>query len=201
VEEVDAVLGGGWPCGRLSELIGPPSSGRTSLLLRVLAASTYSGAHVACVDLADTLHPESAARAGVALQRLLWVRPLSVVDAMRCTELLLQAGGFAVVALDLGTRLPCGRYGRVWMRLFRAAEQSHTALVVLAPQRVAGSVSVLSLQLRPRRACWQRGLWPLFQGFESLLQVTRNKLGPPGGSAVIRARDVCAYLSPAIHRR
>jgi hypothetical protein len=110
----------------------------------------------------------------------LWVRPPSMADAMRCTELLLQAGGFAVIALDLGATAPRTLRHRVWPRLAYAAEQSHTALVVLTPQRVAGSFTVLSLRLQPRRMRWHSGQWPLFAGFDSTLQVARSKLGPPG---------------------
>ena len=139
---------------------------------------------MACVDLADALHPESVAVAGTDLQRLLWVRPRSLTDGFRCTELLLQAGGFALVAFDLGTLLPRQRCAHAWLRLLRAAEQSHTALLVLAPQRVAGSFAVLSLSMQPRGPLWQRGAWPLFEGFQISLVVARNKLGIPEAKSV-----------------
>jgi hypothetical protein len=171
---------------------GPLTSGKTSLLLVLLAATTRRGEVVACVDLADALHPASVAAAGADLQRVLWVRPPSFTDGLRCTELLLQAGGFAVVTLDLGaTRLRPFR-SRVWPRLLHAAEHSHTALVVLAPQRVAGSSAVLRLGLRPHPPLWQRGAWPLFDGVDTTLSVERNKLGAPGQRIVIRARESCS---------
>ena len=182
---IDALLDGGWPRGRVSEVLGPLSSGKTSLVLTLLAATTRRGEVVACVDLADALHPESIARAGADLQRVLWVRPPSVTDGMRCTELLLQAGGFGVVVLDLGTVLPRRLCSHVWPRLLRVAEQSDTAVVVLAPQRVAGSFSALSLGMRSRSPLWQRGAWPLFEGFDAIAQLTRNKLGAPGRSASV----------------
>lgn len=187
---IDALLGGGVPRGRISEVLGPLTSGKTSLLLVLLAAATRRGEVVACVDLADALHPASVAAAGADLQRVLWVRPSSFTDGLRCTELLLQAGGFAVVAFDLGATRPRPFRSRVWPRLLHAAEQSHTALVVLAPQRVAGSSAVLSLGLRPRTPLWQRGAWPLFNGFDTTLLVERNKLGAPGQRIVIRARGL-----------
>ena len=175
---IDTLLGGGLPRGRISEVLGPLSSGKTALLLALLAAATQRGEVVACVDLADALHPQSVASAGTDLPRLLWVRPRSVTDGLRCTELLLQAGGFAVVALDLGTPMPRPLRHHVWPRLLHAAERSHSALVVLAPHRVAGSFAALSLSLRPRAARWQRGLWPLFDGFDTTVLLSRNKLGP-----------------------
>jgi hypothetical protein len=181
VAGIDAVLEGGWPRGRLSEVIGPPSSGKTSLVLALLAAATRCGEVVACVDLADALHPASIARAGADLQRVLWVRPPSAADGLRCTELLLHAGGFAVVMLDVGAEVPRRLRSQVWPRLMHAAERSHTAVIVLAPQRVVGSFSALSVGVRARAARWQPGAWPLFDGFDSRVELTRNKLGAPGG--------------------
>jgi hypothetical protein len=187
---LDALLGGGVPRGRISELLGPLSCGKTSLLLALLAAVTQRGEVVACVDLSDALHPESVAAAGVDLPHLLWVRPRGVTDALRCAEVLLQAGGFAAVALDLGEPLPRPLRPSVWPRLLRAAEQSHTALVVLAPQHVAGSCAGLSLGLRRRALHWRRGLWPLFEGLETTALLVRSKLGAPGRHVAIRAAAV-----------
>jgi len=194
---VDALLDGGMPCGRISEVTGARSSGKTSLLLAILAASTRRGEVVACVDVADALHPASVARAGADLQRILWVRPPTLSAAMRCTELLLQAGGFAVVVLDLGGPLPGRLRGHFWPRLLHAAEHSHTALIVLAPHRVAGSFAALSLTLRLHRPLWLRGLWPLFEGFQTVAALVRNKLGMPGQKTVIRVRESCSFPEPA----
>jgi hypothetical protein len=181
---IDALLGGGLPRGRVSEVLGPLTSGKTSLLWVLLAAATRRGEVVAWVDLADALHPASAAAAGADLERVLWVRPPSLTDGLRCTELLLQAGGFGVVAFDLGAPLPQPLRSRAWPRLLHAAEQSHTALVVLAPQRVAGSCAVLSLSMRLRTARWQPGAWLLFDGFDTTLRVERNKLGTSEAKSV-----------------
>src|SRR6185369_9079138 len=74
VAPVDAQLAGGFPRGQLSEVVGPRSSGRTSLLLQTLAAATRRGELVALVDTLDTLDVESAAAAGVAFDRFLWIR-------------------------------------------------------------------------------------------------------------------------------
>ncbi len=191
-ERLDALLDGGVPRGRISEVVGPSTSGKTSLVLVLLAAATQRGEVVACVDPTDALHPVSVAAAGADLQRVLWVRPPSFTDGLRCTELLLQAGGFAMVAFDLGAAAPRPFRVRVWPRLLHAAEHSHTALVVLAPHRVAGSSAVLSLGLRSRGPRWQRGAWPLFDGFDTTAHVERSKLGAPGRKIVIRARDSCS---------
>src|SRR5579863_4728633 len=67
-------LTGGLPRGCLTEICGPASSGRTTLLLAALAAATRRGEFCAVVDASDALDPYSAAEAGVELDRLLWVR-------------------------------------------------------------------------------------------------------------------------------
>jgi RecA/RadA recombinase len=193
---IDDLLDGGLPRGRVSELVGPQSSGKTSLLVAFLAAATRRSEVTAYVDLADSLSPASFAAAGVDLERLVWVRPPSLKDALRCAEILLQAGGFAAVTLDLGDRLPRPDYRlpaigdrypprfrlNVWPRLARAAEQSRAALIVLAPQRLTGSVAALGVQTRVHNTLWRRGAWSLFDGFEVSVTVARSKLGPPGRS-------------------
>ncbi|HEY3618476.1 MAG TPA: hypothetical protein VGK96_16810 [Candidatus Sulfotelmatobacter sp.] len=70
---IDA-LAGGLPRGCLTEICGPPSSGRTTLLLSALAAATRRGEFCVVVDASDALDPHSAAAAGIDLNRLLWVR-------------------------------------------------------------------------------------------------------------------------------
>lgn len=74
ISSVDELLQGGFPIGAITELIGPECSGRTSLALSFIAGMTQTGRVCAWVDVSDTLHPESAAGAGVDLRRLLWVR-------------------------------------------------------------------------------------------------------------------------------
>jgi recombination protein RecA len=74
IEAVDAWMAGGLPLGAVTEIVGPECSGRTSFALSFLARLTRAGKVCAWVDVMDTLHPESAAAAGVDLSRLLWIR-------------------------------------------------------------------------------------------------------------------------------
>src|SRR5947207_3524586 len=67
-------LTGGLPRGCLTEICGPASSGRTSVMLAALAAATRRGEFCALLDGSDTLDPKSAASAGIDLDRFLWVR-------------------------------------------------------------------------------------------------------------------------------
>jgi recombination protein RecA len=74
IQAVDALLEGGLPVGALTEIVGPESSGRTSLALSSIAQLTTAGKVCAWVDVGDMLKPECASAAGIALPYLLWVR-------------------------------------------------------------------------------------------------------------------------------
>ena len=91
IAEIDA-LTGGLPRGALTEIFGPASSGRTSMILSALAEATRRQEVCALVDAGDSLHPESAAATGMDLQRLLWIRcggnpPLKQQDAEAIDDL------------------------------------------------------------------------------------------------------------------
>ncbi len=97
----------GLPRGQVSELVGAPSSGRLTLLLRFLAAATRRGEIVAFVDTCDRLDVASATAAGIDLDRLLWIRGHALTApkgdllertldrALKGLNLVLQAGGSA----------------------------------------------------------------------------------------------------------
>jgi len=152
LSDLDARLGGGFPHGRLSEICGAPSSGRTSLTLRLLAKTQESGVLAAWVDLADAFDPASALASGVALERLLWARPRRLEDAIRSSERLLRTEGFELVVLDLSVpaRLPSASSSPsklsarrppvqdvTWLRLARLAASTRTALILLSSSDAA----------------------------------------------------------------
>ncbi len=159
--ELDALLKGGFPRGELSEIHGPASSGRTGVLLSLLARVTGSGALAALVDPLDRLDPASAAAAGVDLERLLWLRgprvsgeepqPKPLAEATKAVATLVGAGLFDVVALDLAgagreaRRLPSA----TWLRLERLVEHTKTALVLVAEGHIACGPGGRALALEP----------------------------------------------------
>ena len=155
VAAMDA-LTGGLPRGCLTEICGPASSGRTTLLLAALAAATGRGECSVLVDASDALDPQSAAAAGVDLDRLLWVRcgenspEKSLEQLLRATDLLLESGGFGLIALDLGD-LPEQAARRIplttWFRFRRAVEHTPTVLLAVERQSIAGSCSSLLVKL------------------------------------------------------
>jgi hypothetical protein len=183
----------GLPRGCITEICGPASSGRTSVLLATLAAATHRGECCAFIDASDALDPHSVAAADIDLDRLLWVRcgdaasknnsprrhpsaslragsdssteesffeksPKSLrkkeseyclEQVLRATDLLLESGGFGLIALDLAD-LPPESARRIplttWFRFRRAIEHTPTILLVIEPQPIAGSCSSLLLQ-------------------------------------------------------
>ncbi len=190
VAELDRALGGGLARGRISELSGPPGSGRTSLALALLARATEADEIVAVVDGADAFHPGSAARAGVRLERVLWARPTDPGAAARCCERLLRARGFAAVLLDADDGADARRPApstafwptafwptTVWQRLGRAATASGSALIVLSRRRVTGSAADLALELRAAAARFSAPP-SLLEGLEVDVLVARRRRGP-----------------------
>jgi hypothetical protein len=166
---------GGIPRGALTEIAGPASSGRTTLLCALLAEATAVGEFCALIDTQGAFDPSSAASAGVRLSQLLWVRCGGNVEhALKAADMLAQAGGFGLVALDLADtpvkisrRIPLA----AWFRLRRAVENTKTALVSVGACFNASTSSALKIELVRDRAVW-RGR--LLEGLEITAQRTRH---------------------------
>src|SRR3954471_11590349 len=93
--------------GKITEIVGPLGSGRTSVLVAALREVTALGGAAALVDADAIFDPVTAARAGVVLPRLLWVRCGGRRDAaVAAVDLLARCPGFALVALDAGETPP-----------------------------------------------------------------------------------------------
>jgi hypothetical protein len=193
ISEVDAVLGGGIPRGSITEFSGMASTGKTSFGLSAIAAITRSGAACAWVDVSDALSPESAAAAGVELKRLLWLRTSAerkqkitnrpwprLEQALKATDLLLQAGGFGAIVLDMSDvlsqhtiRIPLA----TWYRFRLAAEQARTALIFLSQAPCAHSCAALALRCEPAsvRPFSSNGETALFEHQQYTLMRERNR--------------------------
>jgi recombination protein RecA len=143
-----------FPEGRLSEIVGPRSSGGGSLLLALLARAASRGGLVALVDGTDAFDPETAVRAGLDLRALLWVRCGGRLQpAWSAADLLARCPGFAAVALDLGTA-PVAAPPSFGVRLQRAAAGNEAVVVVRASRHVTGSAAALVVSVRRVRARW-----------------------------------------------
>jgi recombination protein RecA len=154
---LDHQLGGGLTRGHLSEIIGPRSSGRTTLLCRMLAAAADRGEVAALVDTCNRFDPASAGAAGLDLSKLLWVRDTGdPCRALKAVNLVLQAGGFGLVAFDVADvhaaalrRFPY----TTWMRMARVIEGSQTVAIVLASDHLARSPAGVTIALEPGQSC------------------------------------------------
>jgi hypothetical protein len=235
VREIDE-LTGGLPRGCLSEICGPASSGRTSVLLAALAAATRRREVCALVDTTDALDAVSAAAAGVELERLLWIRTSSVEprtsdlglqtrdlrhrtsdlgpqsfevkskfrrprsevcfsrrleQALRVTDLLLQSGGFGLVAIDFGD-VPDSAARRIplasWFRFQRAVEPAATVLLVVAQAPCAQTCASVLVRLQAGKELSafssqpsaEKELWPahaqLLDGLQVKGELLRSRL-------------------------
>ena len=173
-EGIDGLLGL-FPPGRLSEIVGPRSSGGSSLLLALIARITTSGGQVAFVDGMDALDPASAAAAGADLSALLWVKcggRLRV--ALSAADLLVRCPGFALVVLDLDELGPMPASAHV--RLQRAVEGSDTILITRSARHREGSPASLVLATRRLAPRWM-GLRPLTRlaGLRSEVSIFRSR--------------------------
>jgi recombination protein RecA len=98
---LDAALGvGGLPCGRIIEIFGPESSGKTTLALHVIAEAQKSGGVAAFVDAEHALDPEYARRIGVKLSELLISQPDTGEQALDIVESLVRSGNVDVIVVD-----------------------------------------------------------------------------------------------------
>jgi recombination protein RecA len=153
---MDALVGG-LPRGAMTEICGAACSGRTSLLLSALASRTADGEVCALVDARDNFDPLTANAAGIALGKLLWVRCQNIEQALRATDLLIQAGGFGMVAVDLSD-VPTRTVRQVplnaWFRFRRAVEDTPTILLLLEQEAHAKTCASLVVRLEMGKKQW-----------------------------------------------
>ena len=187
IAALDTILNGGIVRGRVSEIVGRPGFGRTSLAASFAAIATRRGEVAAWIDSAGAFDPHSIAAAGADLSRILWVGTDAAVrardsaespaaefaptrsnaspkagikPALLAAEMVLGAGGFGLVVIDMGGHARTLTLSTA-LRLARAAERSGAAVIVLAERRTCGTFAALSLvlgRIRPFSAARRRAL-------------------------------------------
>jgi len=211
VPALDA-LTGGLPRGALSEITGPASSGRTSVMLAALAHTTRREEACALVDASDNFDPVSAAAAGVDLDRLLWVRCSKsnsisslhngrnhnrchsslgrLEQVLKVTDLLLQGGGFGMVVLDLGD-IPTESARRIpltsWFRFRRAVEPTATVLLVVEQEPSAKTCASLVVRLQRTAISTQPAVPSTETDFHGWKVLSRTKEAVPSPNPVSHA--------------
>ncbi len=97
---LDQALGGGIPRGRVVEVFGPESSGKTTLALHVIAEAQKKGGSAAFVDAEHALDPEYAKRIGINVSDLLISQPDNGEQALEIVETLTRSGAIDVIVID-----------------------------------------------------------------------------------------------------
>jgi len=98
---LDIALGiGGLPCGRIVEIYGPESSGKTTLTLQVIASCQKNGGTAAFIDAEHALDPTYAAKLGVKVEDLLVSQPDTGEQALEIADMLVRSGSVDVVIID-----------------------------------------------------------------------------------------------------
>jgi recombination protein RecA len=98
---VDLALGGkGFPRGRIIEIFGPESSGKTTLALHVVASAQRAGGIAAFIDAEHALDPSWAKKLGISLEHLLVSQPTSGEEALQIAELLIKSNSVDVIVID-----------------------------------------------------------------------------------------------------
>lgn len=227
---------GGVPQGALTQIHAPQdlSSGKTALLLSLMAQLTRCGQFCALVDASDCFDPQSAEAVGVNLARVLWVRCVAkqrfypgkpktgfhpnarkprapetpglqtLEQAFKAADILVQNGGFGLMAVDLGN-IPERLVRKVplttWFRFARVVEKMPAALVFLMTCPAAQSCAGLTLRLERAIPGWTGAGMVSHTQFLSQLrcevEIGRARIRKPVQSAV-RPRFVAAaaWASP-----
>ena len=192
---------GGVPRGFVTELIGAPTSGMSTLALRVIANAQNGGDVVAYIDLDRSFDPDYAARCGVCLEQLLLVRPPGGQEGLEITCNLVARGGVGALIFDAASNLAAGPHGgenvsTAMRRLVAALRGSVCAPVFLTPLLAgpAGSVSHRSeghplSQCAAVRLLIEKEQWILkrrdVMGYRARVSVLKNDFGPSGKSVAI----------------
>jgi len=98
---LDAALGiGGIPRGRVTEIYGPESSGKTTLTLHIIAEAQKTGGYAAFIDAEHAMDPEYAKKLGVDTDNLLISQPDTGEQALDITETLVRSGALDIIVID-----------------------------------------------------------------------------------------------------
>jgi recombination protein RecA len=192
---LDRALGiGGLPKGKVCEVVGPATSGKTTLALRFLARAQKGGGQVAYVDQALYFDPDYAHRCGVDLSRL-WVGAShDLREALAMTEALIHSGGLAALVFDtldfLWTDpLVASFLAATLNRLPVALSRSGTILLVLYESAASRSPALSALahtaavRLQVVREQWLRRHGDV-RGYKARVEVLKNRLASSRRRAV-----------------
>lgn len=192
---------GGLPRGHITELLGTPTSGMSTLALKVMANAQEQGDTAAYIDLGRTFDPDYAVRCSVHLGRLLLVRPTSGREALEIAQALIANGGAGILVFDSVPHLLSEPHrGRdmssALRRLVAALPRSACAPLFLTPLHFGPVTSPdnypgdFTLPYHAAvRLLIEKEQWIMKRrdvaGYQARASVLKNDFGPPGKSATI----------------
>jgi recombination protein RecA len=203
---LDEALGiGGLARGRVSEILGPATSGKTTLALKFLAQAQADEGQVGYVGYAHAFDPDYAYRCGIDLSRLLIATPDNPAEALVTTEALATSAALSALVLDAPDTLCSDNADSTLLaacldRMVAPLARAGTVLLFLrAPiARVASGLSALAhhatVRLYITRERWLRTAVSLrgqhgdIRGYEGRVEILKNRLGPSGRIVTITIR-------------
>jgi hypothetical protein len=183
IPEVDRILGGGFLRGTIAALEGAPSSGRSALAVRLLAAATAGG--LGALIGTDLFAPALAA-GGVRLERLLCVPTTDPLGSARAADIVLRSGAFTVVVIPA---LPSGRGtgSATWTRLASLAHRANALLVAVGvePSSELRYFASVHVETTIERVRWngESGHLCELAGYDVRATVRKHKRAKPGAEA------------------
>jgi recombination protein RecA len=201
---LDRALGiGGLPQGKVCELVGPATSGKTTLALKFLAQAQAGGKQVSYIDQALYFDPDYAHRCGLDLSHLQVGTSHDLREALAATEALARSGGFSALVLDVldffwTDPTAASLMAATLNRLPPFLSRSGTTLLVLhesstGDPATAGSPALSTLahcaavRLQVGREQWLRHHDDI-RGYKARVEILKNRLGPAGRGVTIAIR-------------
>ena len=200
--QLDAALGiGGIPRGRISELVGIPTSGMATLALKISAQAQVNGGTAVFIDIARTFDPDYARRCGVRLSHLTLVHPTNARHSLSILSDFAINGGIDLLIFDMPLSLQnepqtalklTSTLGRILAPLSRN-DTTLLCLTSLPPQDNPNASPYPEQATLPHfatiRLLFQKERWLYkhrdVRGYEAQVLVAKNKLSTPGQSVRI----------------
>jgi recombination protein RecA len=193
---LDHVLGiGGLPKGRVCEIVGPATSGKTTLAIKFLAQAQEGGRQVAYIDQALYFDPDYAHRCNLDLSHLMVGTTHDLREALAMTEAFARNGGLSALVFDALDFLwtdpqAASLLAATFNRLPAALARSGVTLLVLHESSTGNSAALSALahtaavRLQVVRERWLHRYGDI-RGYEARVEVLKNRFGPAGRIAAI----------------
>lgn len=195
--KLDTALGiGGIPQGRISELIGIPTSGMSTLALKITAQAQERGVTAVYLDLERTFDPDYARRCGVRLSHLTVIHPYNALQALAILSDFVIIGQIDLLVFDMPAHLQndpqiARKLSTTLGRLLAPLSKNSSTLLFMTnlPPQISPTLSAYPNQailpyFATIRLLLQKERWLYKQrdvrGYEAQVWVVKNKLAPPG---------------------